>query len=775
MKRRTRKRRLPVQVVGTEKVQYSYNTFLWSCAVTALFLSGNLLSFFAIWKGIDISRIITVFTAILGVIIMMVTDIYEAKDHRVRMIRFLPLILFIILGPVTCWEGMRVWLNQIISGWNHMHDGGVVLFAGISSDHAVRVFLIISGIIFGEMTWYMVTKARKTICWLYTVLWILIMLIAGRFQPMACACLMSGLFGACLFMYGMPIRRNGLCSFAIILIVCMAGAFWLTDGKLEVVEQTRENMAHSIHELRYGRDQLPEGKLAKADQLQKNSDEMMRVTPEQKKTLYLKAYVGAVYKDGVWEKMPDSTYGGKNAGLLRWLKEKQFDPLTQSARYLRLSDKKKKLSRNYVRVQIKKASRYYFYTPDSLANVMDGKAKNKMDIHMLSKGIFGQRNYEWTEVSSSRPAELIVADEWVGHPRNDAQKKYSEAEAVYRKFVYDNYTKADTGLLSSINKIFWKDYKDKSDGIYSALTQVRTKLKEQYRYTKMPDPAPEGKDPLQWFLTISHTGNQMLYASAAVEAFRAHGIPARYVEGYYIGASKIQDSKNGQVSITGENAHAWVEVYFDGVGWKAVDVTPGYYYNVATLQKMVNTPEQIKKNAALKNNGYKGKQTADSGKNDKNPTEKVKKAVKDTAMILLGVITLLVIIGFVFILILELRLWTLEWRQKKQYEQADMNEKIKILQKHIFGLLTIFGIEAKLGWRTKDMDEKIADRFENIETGDYKRVCELMEKTIYGDIKLELYEERTIRSFRDKLVKEAKKFGWKEKLKLRYQFRKYCM
>ena len=35
---------------------------------------------------------------------------------------------------------------------------------------------------------------------------------------------------------------------------------------------------------------------------------------------------------------------------------------------------------------------------------------------------------------------------------------------------------------------------------------------------------PEGQDPLQWFLTTSRTGNQMLYASAAVEAFRAHGI-----------------------------------------------------------------------------------------------------------------------------------------------------------------------------------------------------------------------------------------------------------
>lgn len=122
---------------------------------------------------------------------------------------------------------------------------------------------------------------------------------------------------------------------------------------------------------------------------------------------------------------------------------------------------------------------------------------------------------------------------------------------------------------------------------------------------------PEGQDPLQWFLTTSRTGNQMLYASVAVEAFRAHGIPARYVEGYYLGASKIQDSKNGEVSITGENAHAWV-----------------------------NTPEQIKKNAA---------------------------------MILLGAVTVLVIAGFILFVILEIRLWLLEQTLKKQYEQADMD------------------------------------------------------------------------------------------------------
>ena len=68
--------------------------------------------------------------------------------------------------------------------------------------------------------------------------------------------MMSGLFGACLFMYGMPIRRKGLYGFVIFLIVCMAGVFWLTDGKLEAVEQARKDMVHGIHELRYRKDQI---------------------------------------------------------------------------------------------------------------------------------------------------------------------------------------------------------------------------------------------------------------------------------------------------------------------------------------------------------------------------------------------------------------------------------------------------------------------------------------------------------------------------------------
>ena len=46
---------------------------------------------------------------------------------------------------------------------------------------------------------------------------------------------------------------------------------------------------------------------------------------------------------------------------------------------------------------------------------------------------------------------------------------------------------------------------------------------------------------------------------------------------------------------------------------------------------------------------------------------------KNTAMILLGAVTVLVIAGFILFVILEIRLWLLEQTLKKQYEQADMD------------------------------------------------------------------------------------------------------
>ena len=200
--------------------------------------------------------------------------------------------------------------------------------------------------------------------------------------------------------------------------------------------------------------------------------------------------------------------------------------------------------------------------PASFQSVTTGKVKEKQDQILASTGLRGETDYTYKEISGVRPSELMVAQDWVEEPKSKAQKTYSEAESVYRQFVYDHYTVVDKKMYELIDQIFWEDYTSESDGIYSALTQIRNVLKEQYQHAGKVNVKKSVSDPLRYFLKTSYKGNDMLYASAAVEAFRVHGIPARYVEGYYISAGDIAGSKDGKTTVTGSNAHAWVEVYF---------------------------------------------------------------------------------------------------------------------------------------------------------------------------------------------------------------------
>ena len=59
--------------------------------------------------------------------------------------------------------------------------------------------------------------------------------------------------------------------------------------------------------------------------------------------------------------------------------------------------------------------------------------------------------------------------------------------------------------------------------------------------------------------------------------FRYYGIPARYVEGYLVtpeDASMMQ--KNVAYELPRENAHAWAEIYIDGIGFVPIEVSPKY-------------------------------------------------------------------------------------------------------------------------------------------------------------------------------------------------------
>lgn len=80
---------------------------------------------------------------------------------------------------------------------------------------------------------------------------------------------------------------------------------------------------------------------------------------------------------------------------------------------------------------------------------------------------------------------------------------------------------------------------------------------------------PSGEDFVSWFLHDSETGYCVHFATAAAILLRCLDVPARYVTGY-----STAITANEWTTVTSDDAHAWVEYYFDGAGWYVLDPTP---------------------------------------------------------------------------------------------------------------------------------------------------------------------------------------------------------
>ena len=115
-------------------------------------------------------------------------------------------------------------------------------------------------------------------------------------------------------------------------------------------------------------------------------------------------------------------------------------------------------------------------------------------------------------------------------------------------------------------------------------------------YTVKPGRTPRDADFVNYFLNDGKKGYCVHFASAATLIFRYMGIPARFVEGYAIGIEQVysegeilEDQEYGDyykgysslgetavvhVEATDADAHAWVEIYDEKLGWHPVEVTP---------------------------------------------------------------------------------------------------------------------------------------------------------------------------------------------------------
>lgn len=126
--------------------------------------------------------------------------------------------------------------------------------------------------------------------------------------------------------------------------------------------------------------------------------------------------------------------------------------------------------------------------------------------------------------------------------------------------------------------------------------QVAAYFQENYSYTLRPGYIFGNPDYISHFLLSSKRGYCAHFASAGTMLLRNMGIPARYVEGYafsyaslveagtlvedaayedyYDGYSFLGRTGLVEMEIPSAYAHAWVEIYVAGKGWMVVDTTP---------------------------------------------------------------------------------------------------------------------------------------------------------------------------------------------------------
>lgn len=96
----------------------------------------------------------------------------------------------------------------------------------------------------------------------------------------------------------------------------------------------------------------------------------------------------------------------------------------------------------------------------------------------------------------------------------------------------------------------------------------------------------EDEDYVDQFLFDTQAGYCDNYSSSMVVLLRSIGIPARWAKGFTSGTMIERDveAMNGESSdlyeIKNANAHSWVEVYFEEVGWVPFEPTKGFSSNV---------------------------------------------------------------------------------------------------------------------------------------------------------------------------------------------------
>lgn len=429
---------------------------------------------------------------------------------------------------------------------------------------------------------------------------------AGAVVLLACGCLAA----ACVLSLGTEVRPWSFLIPAFCVLLLAAGLPALQSGRLPGAQalssgfqKARARAAAWVRDLRYGEDPLARGQVSRIDGpalAEARTGAAGRKTAlvlkgKDLSPLYLKGFVGEVYGSSGFQALPASlcyeardqfqTYSAAGTGV--WAQVYQ----AQTAAGQGGAGKPRDLT-----VVNEAAPRDLVYVPYELAGTpvrilgrtaeaggavtgnADGTAAG-IDLAgtWTARGLRGARSYRLTLGTASVTCWPDQAASLAASTSGEAKKVLSmEAEAA--AFYYAQDTQVPKALAARLRTATGLTAGRAHPGYRAAITAVRAWLADGFIESSNV-PASGDRDPVTAFLS-SKRGADPQFAAAAVLVFRSAGIPARYVEGYFVTASDLKGAgmKGGEtvLSVSQSRLHAWPEIYVDGFGWVPVEVTPSY-------------------------------------------------------------------------------------------------------------------------------------------------------------------------------------------------------
>lgn len=171
---------------------------------------------------------------------------------------------------------------------------------------------------------------------------------------------------------------------------------------------------------------------------------------------------------------------------------------------------------------------------------------------------------------------------------------YAEQERRYQEYVYDTFCEYPAEQFPELTE-FLENAGFRTDSVYHSLVDVSAFLKGNAAYNLDVSNTPRGEDFIEYFLFESREGYCAHYASSAVMILRYLGIPARYATGYSVPSGDFKQNTDGSYSavVLDKQAHAWAEIYLDGIGWIPVEMTGGSAVSVGTASSQLALVQRL--------------------------------------------------------------------------------------------------------------------------------------------------------------------------------------